>query len=59
MPEERKIKVLCPKCKSQINYTKTNIRRTKDGLIKCRIDWCDYVFTRDETDKIEYYLMIE
>jgi hypothetical protein len=59
MSRGRKVRVECPKCKSKMNYTKTNYCHTKNGLIKCRVKECDYVFTKDESDRIDDYLMIE
>jgi len=61
MPGGRKIIIVCPNCSNTINYNKRNIHRyaTEDNRLKCRVSWCDYVFTKDETNRILDELMLE
>lgn len=44
----------CPKCGENINYSINNIKKskTKNGRLKCRVSWCDYILTEEESSKI-------
>ena len=48
-------KFKCPKCGLTVKYSSGNLKKSKteNGRLKCRNNWCDYILTEEETDKIK------